>query len=382
VRPALGPQGGDRQQAVLVEKMDGRFFKKNLPGDEKRGSRAAPCYIPTRSQTKSDEHRPMPSFAKSMPALFLFLSAAALAQQLDIGAGSIVQKVRTLKAGQYVWAPQAAPQGPTMMIVNLRTQRALLFRNGVPIAATTVSTGRPGHGTPTGVFTVLQKDIDHRSSKYDNAPMPFMQRLTWSGVAMHAGNLPGYPASHGCVRLPAGFAKLLYGVSALGMTVVITDQPTQPLVAPTPALVVAGNGPAPSDAELFDWHPDRSPKGPISIIISAADRRAVVLRNGVIIGSAPVSIDGPVAGAWAYAMRNSDADGQHWVRVQLSKDAGAGEAVPRSEWQRYRAPEAFRNAVAGIVAPGTTIVVTPDSLSSGSTAQPLTVIEADQPVRR
>ena len=307
------------------------------------------------------------------------LAAAALAQQVDIGSGSVVGTVRSLKPGQYVWAPEAAPEGPTMMIVNLTAQRGVLFRNGVPIGATTVSSGSEGRETPTGVFTILQKDVDHHSSKYNNAPMPYMQRLTWSGVAMHAGNLPGYPASHGCVRLPSGFAKLLYGATTLGMTVVITDQAAMPLVAPTPDLV-AENATAPEAVEgAIDWHPEKSPTGPVSVIISAADGKAVVLRNGIIIGSAPVSIEGPVTGAWAYAMRNSDADGHHWMRVRFSKASSNADAVPISEFQRFKAPEAFKKLVAGIVEPGSTIVVTPDSLSSGSTAQPLTVIEADQP---
>ena len=97
------------------------------------------------------------------------------------------------------------------MIVSLATQRGTLYRNGVPIAITTVSTGKAGHETPTGVFTILQRDIDHRSNLYDDAPMPYMQRLTWGGVALHGGRLPGYPASHGCIRLPQAFARLIYG---------------------------------------------------------------------------------------------------------------------------------------------------------------------------
>src|SRR5689334_14975597 len=160
---------------------------------------------------------------KFLPLLLLVAAVPAAAQLVQLGQGSVVQTVTTLKPGQFVWAPQMAPEGPMLMIVNLSTQRALLFRNGVPIGATTVSTGKTGHDTPTGVFTILQKEIEHYSSKYDDAPMPYMQRLTWQGVALHAGNLPGYPASHGCIRLPSTFAKLLYGTTKLGMTVVITN---------------------------------------------------------------------------------------------------------------------------------------------------------------
>ena len=110
------------------------------------------------------------------------------------------------------------------MVIDLTRQRALVYRDGVPIAASTVSTGSKGRETPTGVFTILQKAVVHRSGTYDDAPMPYMQRLTSKGVAMHAGNLPGYPASHGCIRLPKAFAKLLYGVTELGTPVMITDE--------------------------------------------------------------------------------------------------------------------------------------------------------------
>jgi len=141
----------------------------------------------------------------------LLWGGAAPAQRVDLGSGSIVETVKKLNAGEYVWAPEIAPEGPTLLIVNLKTQRATLYRNGIPIGASTVSTGRPGFDTPTGVFTILQKHVEHYSRKYDNAPMPYMQRLTWYGIALHGGHVPGYPASHGCIRLPIGFAKLLYG---------------------------------------------------------------------------------------------------------------------------------------------------------------------------
>ena len=99
----------------------------------------------------------------------------------------------------------------------------MLYRNGVLIAASTISTGSKGRETPTGTFTILQKELLHRSRTYDDAPMPYMQRLTTKGVAMHAGYLPGYPASHGCIRLPTGFAKLLYGVTTIGTPVLVVD---------------------------------------------------------------------------------------------------------------------------------------------------------------
>jgi lipoprotein-anchoring transpeptidase ErfK/SrfK len=134
-----------------------------------------------------------------------------------------MEKAARLKPGQYVWQSKADSIGPVLLVIDLSAQRALLYRDGVPIAASTVSTGRAGRETPTGAFTILQKEVVHRSRTYDDAPMPYMQRLTWKGVSMHAGHLPGYPASHGCIRLPGGFAKLLYGVTKLGTMVMITD---------------------------------------------------------------------------------------------------------------------------------------------------------------
>ena len=314
---------------------------------------------------------------KSTLVAFLALAlppVSASAQQVDISSGSVVETVSTLKPGEYVWAPEVAPNGPMLLIVNLKTQRSVLYRNGVPIGATTVSTGGSGRETPTGVFTILQKKVEHYSSKYDSAPMPYMERLTWYGVALHAGHLPGYPASHGCIRMPKGFAKLLDGVSSLGMTVVIANVPASPRVAPSPGILAgSSDGDGPSGTAVV-WKPEKSPSGPVSVVISVRDRRALVLRNGVVIGSAPVTVSGPVAGTWAYALRGIDKDGQHWVRVQLSNAPSGTQRVPASEWQRFSTPDAFKKAVAAIVEPGMTVVVTPDSLRSA--AAPATVLES------
>lgn len=316
------------------------------------------------------------AFLVSVAALMAPVPTAA--QRVDLRAGSVVETVAKLRPGEYVWAPEVAPSGPMLLIVNVATQRAVLFRNGVPIGATTVSTGRPGYATPTGVFTILEKHVEHYSRTYDNAPMPFMQRLTWRGVALHAGQLPGYPASHGCIRLPKGFAQRLYGVTSLGMTVVITDHRVTPRLAPTPDLVA---GPASNGAaeDGFEWHPDLSPAGPISIVVSAADRRAVVLRNGIVIGSGSVSVDGSVSGTWAYTLRDVGPAGQNWIRLDLGPAAAGGSRVPPEEWQRFHATEAFRRAVAALVVPGTTVIVTPDSVRPG--AQPVDIIQEETPAR-
>lgn len=295
------------------------------------------------------------------------------AQRVDVGSGSVVQAVLNLRPGEFVWEPKLAPEGPALLVVNTITQRAIFYRNGVPIAVTTVSTGRPGYETPTGMFTILQKRVEHYSSTYDNAPMPYMQRLTWKGIALHAGQLPGRPASHGCIRLPLEFARLLYGVTQIGMTVVVTELATLPRVAPTPEFALAGRDPQPSEADMR-WNPDKARLGPVSILVSAADGRATVLRNGIEIGAAPVRFREPVDGTWAYALQKVDETGQHWLRIQLSGDEEAGRPVSPEEWRRFDASEPFRRAVASVVEPGTTVIITADSLKAGGPAD-LTVME-------
>ena len=129
-----------------------------------------------------------------------------------------------LQPGEYRWTPEASPAGPVVIVVSLPEQRAHVYRNGIRIGVSTISSGKEGHETPTGVFPILQKREVHHSNLYNGAPMPFMQRLTWDGIALHAGRIPGYPASHGCIRLPKAFAKILFTQTEHGGTVVIADE--------------------------------------------------------------------------------------------------------------------------------------------------------------
>ncbi|WP_343518020.1 L,D-transpeptidase family protein [Sphingomonas sp.] len=133
-----------------------------------------------------------------------------------------------LRNGQWAWLEEAAYQkaggpGAVSILISLPGQIAYVYRDGVLIAASTVSTGKRGKSTPVGEFTILQKRVFHRSNLYSNAPMPFMQRLTWTGIALHAGHLPGYPASHGCIRFPREFAQRLFEITELGGQVSIVD---------------------------------------------------------------------------------------------------------------------------------------------------------------
>jgi len=147
-----------------------------------------------------------------------------------------------LDPGAYVWQPEMATAGPVEVVVSIPLQLAYVYRGGTLIGVSTVSTGRPGHATPTGRFEILQKRREHYSNLYNNAPMPFMQRLTWDGIALHAGQIPGRPASHGCVRLPLEFSRLLFGVTQIGATVHIVD--SSPSAGAALALV-RGEQPAP-----------------------------------------------------------------------------------------------------------------------------------------
>ncbi|HWT42977.1 MAG TPA: L,D-transpeptidase family protein [Sphingopyxis sp.] len=277
--------------------------------------------------------------------------------------GSVLEAAERLKPGDYIWAPDIAPHGPLLMIVSLATQRGTLYRNGVPIAITTVSTGKAGHETPTGVFTILQRDVDHRSSLYDDAPMPYMQRLTWGGVALHGGTLPGYPASHGCIRLPQAFARLLYGITRLGMTVIVTDAAAVPRAAPADPL--AGTERFPADDVAF-WTPERARSGPVSIIVSAADQRILVLRNGTIIGSAPARIEGPITGTSAFVRRSGAEETTSWIEVPIPGAIAAKTPTPFAG--RVHIAADMRALLDPLLAAGTSVVVTPDSLHPGSPA--------------
>ena len=304
-------------------------------------------------------------------AAFISQPSPATAPSLD--SGSVIEAAQRLKAGQFLWAPEVAPEGPVLLVVSLATQRAVIYRNGVPIGISTVSTGRPGFGTPTGTFTVLQRQVEHYSRTYDNAPMPYMQRLTWRGVALHGGNLPGYPASHGCIRLPHQFARLLYGVTRLGMTVVITDKAVVPRVAPVEALLGGPLAPALPQAVTL-WQPELSPSGPVSIVISSSDRRLVVLRNGIVIGRAPVTIDGSIVRTTAYVLRSPPGGAQSWLRIGLpGQQSDTGIALKG----RIHVEDDVRRKIEAILRPGTTVVVTHDSIASGNAGGQMMVVESE-----
>jgi lipoprotein-anchoring transpeptidase ErfK/SrfK len=127
----------------------------------------------------------------------------------------------SLKPGDFLWAPTIPDTGETSIVVDLLTQMAFVYRDDQLIGVTTISSGKKGKETPLGFWSVNRKQKMGRSNKYENAPMPFMQVIDDHGIALHGGKLPGYPASHGCVRLPLKFAEKLYTLTKVGTKVTI-----------------------------------------------------------------------------------------------------------------------------------------------------------------
>jgi hypothetical protein len=127
---------------------------------------------------------------------------------------------KELKPGQYLWRDDA-PAGEPRVVISLSDQRAYLYKGSALVAVSTISSGKSAKPTPTGIFPILEKKPMYHSKKYDNAAMPFMQRIDQYGIALHAGHNPGRPASHGCVRLPSKFAAKLYQVTDVGTPVLI-----------------------------------------------------------------------------------------------------------------------------------------------------------------
>ncbi len=289
--------------------------------------------------------------------LSLFVRQAAFPVTGYTKGRQIEPLAKQMKPGDYTWHPEISPAGPVLILVSLPDQVVYVYRNGVRIGRSTVSTGKPGKGTPTGVFTVLQKKVEHESNIYKGAKMPHMQRLTWSGIAMHAGHLPGYPASAGCVRLPEDFAEKLYSVTTMGTTVIIADNKSVPKESVNPGLVFSGQKGLTASPGVSVWQPERAPKGPVSIIVSVADGAGYIYRNGVEIGRAPVGKLGRIRGTYAYsALATKDSSGRRdWLSV-----ASIGGRPPNLKELAGRMavdPEFLADARA-LITPGTSLIVT------------------------
>jgi hypothetical protein len=290
-----------------------------------------------------------------------------------------------------MWEGELEQKGPVVVVVSLPEQMAYVYRNGVRIGVSTASTGKKGHGTPTGVFTTLNKDKHHRSSTYGNAPMPYSERLTWDGGALHAGGLPGYPSSHGCVHLPSEFARLLFGITHKGTTVVIAGESTAPrsVVHPPMLTPVSADSGAPTpdhDLSLMEdyrWEPGASPAGPITMIASGADRRVIVLRNGVEIGRAKIGIEdaGEPLGTHAYTvLAGGDTRHPRWHAIGLPGHAAeSGGGHDENAVDRLRMPRELTSRLYPLLEPGTTLLVTDAPVLEHTTGKNLYVMRSGLP---
>ena len=314
-------------------------------------------------------------------ATMALLLCAGLALAQDAPRGPL-----ELKPGEFLWHPEIAPEGPVVLVVSLDTQRAYVYRNGIAIGVSTISSGKPGKDTPTGVFTILQKNKDHKSNLYNNAPMPYMQRLTWDGIALHGGTLPGYPASHGCVRLPHPFAAKVYGITRTGDTVVVSDARAAPttLVYPGMLAPVTAHGlplAVPEDGGPgYRWDDALAPVGPVGVVVSLADQRIYVLRGGVVIGEAPLALAAGTPefhGTILFVMGEGNGQGaslldpaqpaRNWTAYPIlgQTEAAGADAVPAAHQDLLarpsvplRLPEGFAQRLDAVLVPGVTVLVT------------------------
>jgi hypothetical protein len=150
----------------------------------------------------------------------------AVAQEAPAGppVHALLERVAVMKPGTFEWEDDRTLEGPVAITISLSAQRIYVYRGQTLIGVSSISTGKGGKPTPVGDYVILQKHKDHVSNIYDNAPMPYMQRLTWDGIAIHAGHDPGFPASHGCIRVPLAFAKNLFAVTSLGASVSVAKE--------------------------------------------------------------------------------------------------------------------------------------------------------------
>jgi lipoprotein-anchoring transpeptidase ErfK/SrfK len=329
------------------------------------------------------------------------------------------------KSGSNGPAKDLAVNAPGILtiVVSLKKQRLTLYSDGLPITASNVSTGQPGHNTPTGVFSIIQKDRWHRSNIYDDAPMYFMQRITWSGVALHQGVVPNYPASHGCVRLPEAFARQLWSATKLGVRVIISRDDPEPVAISHPLLlthpqeqllakhdvfltpakvsqaafgaavslgpsitgtamfaehVTALTGGAVIDDNLFETSEpnlatfftrstptiERLKPGPISVLISRKEGRLFVRKGFEPLFSAAVTFERSTEAVGTHVFTalaaKGDNDSLRWI-VTTAKASNAPLTAAET-LDRITIPAEAAERISGLISAGASLVVTDEGL--------------------
>ena len=275
-------------------------------------------------------------------------------------------RVRQLQKAAKIEKEAAKPQGPITVAISINKQQLKIYDANGLFAEAPVSTGMRGHSTPMGVFSVIQKQKFHRSNIYSGAPMPFMQRITWSGIALHAGVLPGYPASHGCIRMPASFATRIYGWTRMGSRVLVTPGEVSPtsfshpmlaaLKAPQPSASVQPDADAPAGAKS-----DKGAAVATAITVATTDLRATI--GHAETGNTTPSSRPP--------MRTADASNATGLA------AVASDASPKTEPTRSEAAE--NRSGAAELKPGVAETSVKEEASTADAAtQPGTAKAADQ----
>jgi hypothetical protein len=334
-------------------------------------------------------------------------------------------------------ARTAIPSGTLQIIVAINSQRVTLYANGEPVARASVSTGTPSHPTPMGLFTVIQKNRHHYSNIY-GAAMPYMQRITWSGAAMHQGPLPGYPASHGCIRLPTDFAAMLWKATRLGTRVVVARDETRPVeikhpslfvpkpqmlgVTPKPRVktadgsdIVPGavlpDAPQPIEVVALDQQKidERSMLteaiasareiqrrgNPVSVFVSRKDRKLYIRQGMQPLFEVPITIQQPERpiGTHVYTAMEltNGGTGMRWTAISIPSSYSTPVASSRKRSYRAVTParppsldqepppnasraldrlevsQEVRDQIDSLLSPGSSLIVSDNSLASGET---------------
>lgn len=266
-------------------------------------------------------------YRPSRRAFLAATGAAIVAGTVPAAIAQTAQPDTNLKAGEWVWYPERSLYGPVAVVVSLSDQLAFVYRNGVRIGTTTISSGRKGFETPTGVFTILRKEKMHHSRKYNNAPMPDSE-FFFGGAALHAGGLPGYPSSHGCVHLPSPFAAALFTVTHGGTPVIVTNERSG-----VGSLSHAGLVMSQSDLKQIERLTGHvagktlpvdgkgKGQGSFSLLVSGADKQVYGLKDGVILLQSPIGIAQPnrPLGSHVYILQGFDAGRKEfdWLAVGM-----------------------------------------------------------------
>jgi hypothetical protein len=323
---------------------------------------------------------------------------------------------------------QPPPQGPFQIVVDIAKQQVALYGQDGFIVRAGISTGMPGHPTPMGVFTVISKAKWHQSNIYSGAPMPYMQRITWSGIAMHAGPRPGYPASHGCIRLPEDFAIRLFHTTKVGARVIVTREPAAPVeiahrklfvptkpaektlafAAETTKAVSGADAPGaarPAAATMTDvtsimavppleQKPASGPPRAISVFVSLKQSRVFVRQGFEALFDLPVTITEPerplgthvftamalkddgkamrwtvVSIASGYRHRVSHADKRHHGRKTAeADDAQPAASTAAAALDRITLPGEAIERISALLLPGSSLIVSDNALSDETDA--------------